>query len=338
MFQRRKKGDAAVVARGEQRGKAHPLWTCAQVLAEFRRRWPETGVQWHEQNMRAAGQQVGFVGGHQVRRRPWAEGDAHSQEPVGLEALFDLASASAQAPAAEALPVFCLPDPLALVSPSGAEQAPIVTPAAASVAGLEDALLQGEGSPSQLAQRWEGAAGAGLLAFLLDDHGWSLEVLGRFCGGHTTTGLRWRSPVAQVTWQGAVQQGSRFFSGPVAVDAQWSTIAGVWWSLCVAVEHVSGLPLHVALLPSNATPYGALFLLPRKARGSCPKGIIPDGWDASGTALARGLPHAQHLLCRVHALRAALRRLRVHGPHGTARRVWADKLKARFRPPSKRTG
>ncbi len=55
------------------------------------------------------------------------------------------------------------------------------------------------------------------------------------------------------------------------------------------------------------------------------------------TALARVFPHAQHLLCRFHALRAAFRRLRVHVPSGTARRVWADKLKALFRTPSKRT-
>ena len=65
--------------------------------------------------------------------------------------------------------------------------------------------------------------------------------------------------------------------------------------------------------------------------------IITDGWDAYVTAIARVFPHAQHLLCRFHALRAAFRRLRVHVPSGTARRVWADKLKALFRTPSKRT-
>ena len=336
-FQRRKKVDAEVVARCEPIWQAHPLWTWAHVLAEFRRRWPAAGVQVHEQNMRTAGHQVGFLGGHQGLRRQLAEGHAHYQEPVVLEALFDLATASAQAQAAEALPVFCLPDQWALVPPSGAEQAPLVTPAAASVAVLEDALLQGEVSPSKLAQLWDGAAGAGLLAFLLYDHGLSLEVIGRFFGVHKTTVMRWLSPLAQVNWQGAVQQGSRFFSGTVAVDAKWITIAGVWWYLFVAVEHVSGLPLHVALLPSNTTPYCALFLLQLKALGYCPKVIITDGWDTYGTAMARGFPHAQHLLCRFHALRAAFRRLRVHVPNGPARRVWADKRKALFRTPSKRT-
>ena len=54
--------------------------------------------------------------------------------------------------------------------------------------------------------------------------------------------------------------------------------------------------------------------------------------------MALCFPHAQHLWCRLHALRAALRRLQVHGPNGTARRVWADQRKALFRTPSKRTG
>jgi transposase-like protein len=202
---------------------------------------------------------------------------------------------------------------------------------------LEDALLQGEVSPSKLAQLWEGATGTVLLAFILYYHGLSLEVIGRFFRVHKTTVMRWLSPLAQVNWQGAVQQGTRFFSGTVAVDEKWITIAGVWWYLFVAVDHISGLPLHVALLPSNATSYCALFLLQLKALGYRPKVIITDGWDAYVTAIARVFPHAQHLLCRFHALRAAFRRLRVHVPSGTARRVWADKLKALFRTPSKRT-
>jgi hypothetical protein len=279
-LQRRQKVDAEVVARCEQIWKAHPFWTCAPVLTECRRRWPESGGQLHEQTMRTAGHQVGFLGVQQVLRRQLAEGDAPDQEPGVLEAWFDLATASAQAQAAAAFPVFGLPDQLASVSPSGAEPAPLAPPAAASVAVLADALLQGEGSPSKLAQRWEGATGAVLLAFILSYHGLSLEVIGRFCGGHTTTVLRWLSPLAQVNWQGAVPQGPRFFSGTVAVDAKWLTIAGVGWYLFVAVDPVSGLPRHVALWPANATPSCALCLLQRKALGYRPKVIITDGWDA----------------------------------------------------------
>ena len=74
---RRKKVDAEVVARCESIWQAHPFWTCAQVLAEFRRRWPEQGAELSEQNMRTAGHQVGFLGVQQGLRRQLAEGEAH---------------------------------------------------------------------------------------------------------------------------------------------------------------------------------------------------------------------------------------------------------------------
>src|SRR5687768_18466887 len=79
------------------------------------------------------------------------------------------------------------------------------------------------------------------------------------------------------------------------------------------------------------------ILLQLKALGYYPKVIITDGWDAYVTAIARVFPHAPHLLCRFHALRAAFRRLRKQVPRGTARRRWADQLKGLFRTPSKRT-
>jgi transposase-like protein len=336
-FQRRKKVDAEVVARCEHIWQAHPLWSCAQVLAEYRRRWPEAGEQLSEPNIRTAGHQVGFLGVQQMLRRQLAEGDVQYQEPVLMAALFDLADAGAQARAAEAPPVHAIPEVLEAVLPSGVEPAPPEVQADPSVTALEATLLQGEVSPSKLAQLWEGATGAMLLAFILYYHGVSLEVIGRFFSVHKTTVMRWLSPLAQVNWQVAVQQGTRFFSGTVAVDEKWIKIAGVWWYLFVAVDHVSGLPLHVALLPSNAKPYCTLFLLQLKALGYRPKVIITDGWDAYVTAIARVFPDAEHLLCRFHALRAAFRRLRAHVPGGQARRLWADKLKALFRTPSKRT-
>ena len=146
-----------------------------------------------------------------------------------LEAWCARADAGAQAQAAEALPVHPLPDRLASVSPSGAGQAPPEAPADASVAVLEDTRLPGEVSPSKLAQLWEGATGAILVAFLLSYHGVSLEVIGRFLGVHKTTRRRWLSPLAHVNWQGAVPQSKRFFSGTVAVDDKWLKGAGVWW-------------------------------------------------------------------------------------------------------------
>ena len=336
-LRRRKKVDAEVVSRCEHIWKAHPLWTCAQVLAEFRRRWPESSAQLSEQNIRTAGHQVGFLGVQRGLRRQLAEGQAHYQEPVVLAALWEMADAGAQAQAAQTLPVWSLPDALESVAPARAEPEPMAVPTDASVAALEETLFQGEVSPSKLVQLWEGTTGALLLAFILYYHGLSLEVIGRFFGVHKTTVMRWLSPLAQVNWQKAVQHGKRFFSGTVAVDEKWIKIAGAWWYLFVAVDHVSGFPLHVALLPSNATPYCVFFLLQLKALGYYPKVIITDGWDAYVTAIAQVFPRAQHLLCRFHALRAAFRRLRKHVPSGNARKRWADQLKELFRTPSKRT-
>jgi hypothetical protein len=133
-FQRRKKVDTEVVARCEQIWKAHPLWTCAPVLAEFRRCGPAQGAPWSEQNIRTAGHQVGFLGVQQGLRRQFAEGAVHSQEPMLLEALFDLAAAGAHARAAAALPVHPLPDRVEAVSPAGPGPEPLVAPVDASVA------------------------------------------------------------------------------------------------------------------------------------------------------------------------------------------------------------
>ena len=199
-----------VVAHCEQIWQAHPLWSCAQVLTEFDGGWPAHGAQLSEQNIRTAGHQGRLLAGQQVLRRQLAEGDVHYQEPMLLEALGEMAHAGAQAQAAEALPVHPLPERLAGVSPSGAGQEPMAAPTAASIAALEDTLLHGEVSPSKLAQLWEGATGAMLLAFILYYHGVSLEVIGRFFDVHKTTVMRWLSPLAQINWQAAVPRHAVF--------------------------------------------------------------------------------------------------------------------------------
>jgi transposase-like protein len=256
---------------------------------------------------------------------------------VLLEQLFELAEAGARAQARQALPVHPIPATVDTVHPHSPSQELPTPGETVPVAALEAVLLHGEVSPSRLAQVWQGANGALLLAFILYYHGLSLEVIGRFFQVHKTTVMRWLTPLAHVNWQAAVQQGRRFFSGVVALDEKWVQIAGAWWYLFAAVDHVSGFPLHVALLPSNAQAYCELFLLQFKALGYRPKAIITDGWEAYVGAIARVFPHAQHLLCRFHALRAAFRRLRAHVPHGQVRKTWAAKLQKLFHTPSKRT-
>src|SRR3989442_9592948 len=66
---RRTQVEAEVVAHGEQIWQAHPLWSCAHVLAEFRRRWPEPGALLSAPKLRTGGRQVGGWGIQQVRGR-----------------------------------------------------------------------------------------------------------------------------------------------------------------------------------------------------------------------------------------------------------------------------
>ncbi len=133
-MQRRRKVDAEVVARCEHIWTAHPLWTCGQVHAEFRRRWPESGEQLSEQNIRTAGHQVGFVGIQSVLRRQWADGQVQYKEPVLLDTLLELAQAGAQAQAKAAAPVCPRPDVLESVAPRGPERVEPTPDAPAPVA------------------------------------------------------------------------------------------------------------------------------------------------------------------------------------------------------------
>lgn len=197
LLQRRKKVEAEVVARCEQIWTAHPLWSNAQVHAECVRRWPAQGARLSEQNIRTAGQQVGFLRRQHALRRQLAEGHSQSHEPVLRAALLDLAHAGAHAQANAARPIRPIPETWEAVCPSGPAQTGRPPEAAIPVAALEGLLLHGEASPSRLAQVWEGATGVILVAFILSDHGGSLEVIGRFCSVHTTTVMRWLSPLAQ---------------------------------------------------------------------------------------------------------------------------------------------
>ena len=334
---RRKKVDGEVVARCEQIWQAHPLWSAAQVYEEYRQRWPASGATLREANIRTAGHQLSFLKLQHVVRRQLQEGQLSYQEPVLLEQLFDLAAVGAQTQAKDAGSVSPLPAVLESVSPQGTTPELSERPSPSVVEDVELSLLKGDTSPSALAAVWEGTTGWLMLMFVLYYHGLSLSVLGKLFGVHKTTVLRWLEPLAQVSWQGIVQQGKRFFSGTVAVDEKWVQIQGTWWYLFVAVDSVSGFPLHAQLLPSNAGAYCRLFLLQLKALGYQPKVIITDGWEAYVDAIAGVFPRAQHLLCRFHALRAAFRRLRKQVTDWKERQRWVKPLKTLFHTSSKRT-
>ncbi len=334
---RRKKVDAEVVGRCEQLWQAHPLWSAAQVYEAYRQRWPKQGATLSEANIRTAGHQLSFLKIQQVVRRQLQDGSVSYREPVLFEQLFELARVGAESQAQEAGSVSPIPERLEGVSPQGTPPDLSEGPPHQLVEEIESSLLTGDSSPSALARLWEGTSGWLMLMFVLYYHNVSLSVLGKLFGVHKATVMRWLEPLAQVNWQGVVQQGQRFFSGTVAVDEKWVQIQGKWWYLFVAVDHLSGFPLHAQLLPSNAGDYCTLFLLQLKARGYQPRVIITDGWEAYVEAIAHVFPQAEHLLCRFHALQAAFRRLRQQVTDWPERQRWVKPLKTLFHTASKRT-
>jgi hypothetical protein len=178
----------------------------------------------------------------------------------------------------------------------------------------QEALLEAQQAitPEGLGEVWDSRLGWKVWSLLLYRHGLSLSVIGGWLGVDKSTVCRWLSEVACIGWEwlGWLQVA---FSGQVSVDEKWIKIAGVWWYVFAAVDCVSGYPLHVALYPSNSGVYCKLFLLELRRLGYIPKVIITDGWDGYLKAIEAVFPHAEHLLCRFHVLKALYRRLRQAG-------------------------
>ena len=78
---RRKTVDAEVVARCASLWNAQPCWTCAPVLAAFRRRWSAHGAALRAQNMRTAGHQVGLGGANRGCVGSWPQARRRSKSP-----------------------------------------------------------------------------------------------------------------------------------------------------------------------------------------------------------------------------------------------------------------
>jgi transposase-like protein len=184
----------------------------------------------------------------------------------------------------------------------------------------QETLLEAQEAitPEGLKEVWERRLGWMLWSLLLYRHGLSLSVIGGWLGVDKSTVCRWLSEVASFGWDWLVclQVG---FSGRVSVDEKWIKIGGVCWYVFAAVDCVSGYPLHIALYPSNSGVYCKLFLLELKRVGYIPKVIVTDGWDGYVQAIRAVFPHAEHLLCRFHVLKAFYRRLRQVG-------VWDEQV------------
>jgi transposase-like protein len=124
-----------------------------------------------------------------------------------------------------------------------------------------------------------------------------LSVLGRGCGVHKTTSVRWVVGFAVALWP-LVYQGiaERVKAHMVYVDAKWLKIRGRWHDWFGVLEVTTELPVLAALLPSRS-PWTWRWLSAQLRRlNKVPQVISTDGLQAYAY-LAQG---AKHVLCRLH--------------------------------------
>jgi transposase-like protein len=124
-----------------------------------------------------------------------------------------------------------------------------------------------------------------------------LSVLGRWCGVHKTTILRWVLGLALALWPLVTQWiGERVNVQMVYVDEKWLKIRGRWHYGFVVLDVATALPVLAALLPSRS-PWACRWI-GRQLRWlkHLPRGLITDGLQAYASLV----PGARHVWCRFH--------------------------------------
>jgi transposase-like protein len=137
------------------------------------------------------------------------------------------------------------------------------------------------------------------LTFLMTLFYWNvpLSVLGRWCGVHQTTILRWVLGLALALWPIIAQWlGERVKGQMVSVDEKWLKIRGRWHYWFVVLDVPTELPVLAALLPSRSQ--WACRWIGRQLRQlrRVPHVLMTDGLQA----YAYLAPGAKHVLCRFH--------------------------------------
>jgi transposase-like protein len=137
------------------------------------------------------------------------------------------------------------------------------------------------------------------LTFLMTLFYWNvpLSVLGRWCGVHKTTILRWVLGLALSVWPVVCQWlVERVTAHMVYVDEKWLKIRGRWHYWCVVLDVTTELPVVAALLPSRSQ-WACRWLGSQLHRlKQVPRVMITDGLPA----YAYLVPRAKHVLCRFH--------------------------------------
>ncbi len=149
------------------------------------------------------------------------------------------------------------------------------------------------------------------LAFLMTLFYWNvpLSVLGRWCGVHKTTILRWVLGLALALWPTLSHWlQARVKAQMVYVDEKWLKIRGCWHYWFVVLDVATELPILAALLPSRS--HWACRWLGRQLRllKHVPQVLITDGLQA----YAAMLPGAKHVLCRFHHQQSVTRWVKQH--------------------------
>src|SRR5215470_1636772 len=262
-------------------------------------------------NIESALEQISWVPVLRVRRRQLETGHVQYQEAWLLAEMLENLAMPATPPAGWSVPPVDrgrqLADPTALAA--------LVTP--------ELPLAQ---VPSSLC--W--------LTCLMTLFYWHvpLSVLGRWCGVHKTTILRWILGLALALWPLIYRWiGERVKASMVYVDEKWLKIRGRWYYGFVVLDGATELPVLATLLPSRGQ--WACRWVGRQLRQlkKVPKVLITDGLQA----YAYLVPGAQHVLCRFHHQQGVTRWLKQH--FATAAEIDARKpaMKQLFQTHDKRT-
>ena len=136
-----------------------------------------------------------------------------------------------------------------------------------------------------------------------------LAVLGRWCGVHKTTIVRWVLGLALALWPLISRWiGEQVQASMVYVDEKWLKIRGRWHYWFVVLDVATELPVLAALLPSRGQ--WACRWVGRQLRQlkKVPKVLITDGLRAYASLV----PGAKHVLCRFHHQQGVTHWLKQH--------------------------
>lgn len=136
-----------------------------------------------------------------------------------------------------------------------------------------------------------------------------LSVLGRWCGVHKTTMLRWVVGLAVALWPLVSHWiTERVRAQRVYVDEKWLKIRGRWQYWFVVLDVPTELPVLAALLPSRGQWACRWVGAQLRQLKQVPRVLITDGLPA----YAYLLPAAKHMLCRFHHQQGVTHWLKQH--------------------------